>query len=93
MRALALLLGIGLFDLVATAVLSARGRIVEANPLMAPVLARGEFAFVVVKAGTLLVAGVLLVRAKVRDPIGVRRACLAGSGVYAALLVATVCRS
>ncbi len=64
MGALALLLGIGLFDLVATAVLSAQGRIVEANPLMAPVLAWGEWAFVAVKGATLVAAGILFVRAQ-----------------------------
>lgn len=92
MRALALLLGIGLLDLVATAVLSAQGRIVEANPLMAPILARGELAFVVVKAATLALAGILLARAARRDPAGVRRACLAGSGIYALVLIVTVSR-
>ncbi|RYG16449.1 hypothetical protein EON82_24985 [bacterium] len=86
-------MGIGLFDLVATATLNAQGRIVEANPLMAPVLARGELAFVSVKGATLVLAGVLLIRARQKDPAGVERACLVGSGVYALAMMLTVCLS
>ena len=83
MRSLALLLGIGFADLVATAVLHARGLIEERNPLMAPLLTRGEIGFVVVKAGTLILAGTILARA---EPRQARWACLAGSGAYALLL-------
>ena len=92
-RAIAALLLIGLIDLLATTVLHARGAIVETNPLMAPLLERGEAPFVVVKAATLVAAGLLMMRAGRRDPNGVRRACWAGSGVYVAALVATACRS
>ena len=81
-RALALLLGIGLLDLVATALLSARGLVEERNPAMAPLLAHGVAPFVAVKTATLLAAWLLLVRQERRT---MRRACLWGSALYAAL--------
>ena len=59
MRALGLLLAFGITDLIATAILNAHDLIEERNPLMAPLLARGEWGFVIVK-GTTLVVGVLL---------------------------------
>ncbi len=87
MRPLVLLLGIGLADLVATATLHARGLIEERNPMTAPLLTQGEWGFVVVKAATLLIAGVLLAKQARHDRNAVRRACLLGSGAYALLLV------
>ncbi len=85
MRALGLLMAIGTADLVATAVLFGQDRIEERNPLMAAALAHGPWVFVVVKAATLVLAAVLLIR---QDRAVVRRACLAGSGAYGVLLAA-----
>ena len=86
MRALRLLIGIGVADLVATATLHARGLIEERNPVMAPLLTRGEWGFVAVKAATLLLGGLVLARQARHDRNAVRWACLAGSGAYALLL-------
>ena len=87
-RALGLLLLIGGLDLVVTIVLNAQGRIEEANPLMAPVLANGAGAFVLVKGLTLVLAWLLLARHAEVDLRGVRRACLGGSALYVAILAA-----
>ena len=83
-RALVLLLALGLTDLVATAALQAQGSIVERNPLMGPILDGGIAPFVFVKLGTLVLAGILLVRQARLDRESVRRACLLGSGLYVA---------
>ena len=83
MRALGLLLGIGMADLIATAVLSTDERFEERNPLMAGLLAHGPWPFVAAKAATLVVAGLLLAR---QDRRTMQRACLFGSGAYAVLL-------
>lgn len=87
MRALRLLMALGLVDLVATATLHAQGLIDERNPLMAPLLNGGEWGFVVAKGVTLAIGGVLLTRQARHDRRSVRRACLFGSGAYATLLV------
>ena len=91
-RALGLLLLIGGLDLVATVLLNAQGRIEEANPLMSPVLANGAGAFALVKGATLISAWLLLARHARSDLGEVRRACLGGSALYAAILLAVVSR-
>ena len=91
-RALGLLLLVGGLDLVATALLSAQERIEEVNPLMAPILASGAGAFVLVKGLTLAFAWLLLARHAREDLRGVRRACIGGSAIYAAILLAVASR-
>lgn len=82
-RALALLLAIGLLDLVATVILHVHGLIEERNPLMAPLLAQGWMGFALVKSATLAVGWFLLARADVRQA---RWPCLMGSAGYVTLL-------
>jgi len=85
-RALAALLAIGLLDLVATAILHAQGQIEELNPVMAPVIAGGEWRFVAVKSATLAFAWLILARRAKDAPTQVRRACLWGCAAYLCLL-------
>ncbi len=85
-RALAVLLAIGLLDLIATAILHAQGQIQELNPLMAPVLGQSETKFVLVKGATLVFAWILLVRYARHDLKQVRRACLWGTAAYISML-------
>ncbi len=85
-RALAVLLAIGFFDLIATVWLHAQGKIEELNPVMAPLLAGGEWPFAAVKTATLLFAWVLLAKQAKKAPQEVRQACLFGSAAYLALL-------
>ena len=68
-RALVLLLAIGFFDLIVTAVLHANGMITELNPLMKPLLEQGEWLFAIVKSFTLIAA-----------PAAVSSCCSTGSG-------------
>ncbi len=81
-----MLLAIGLLDLIATVFLHAQGKIEELNPVMAPLLAGGEWQFAAVKAATLGLAWILLVHQAKSAPKQVRRACLFGCGAYLALL-------
>jgi len=84
-RALGLLLLIGLVDLVVTAVLHSSGAIVELNPLMRPLLARGEWLFAIVKGATLVLAWVAMAWYARQNRDFVRKACLLGSGAYLAI--------
>lgn len=81
-RAIALLLAIGVLDLIVTTWLHATGTIVEMNPIMRTFIDRSEFLFVVVKGMTLLVGYLMLVRFARTNIDFVRKACLAGSVVY-----------
>jgi hypothetical protein len=85
-RALAAFLAIGLLDLIVTVFLHAQGKIEELNPVMAPLLAGGEWRFAAVKAATLGMAWFLLAHQAKSTPKQVRRACLFGSLAYIALL-------
>jgi hypothetical protein len=76
---------IGLLDLVATAGLHAQGKIVELNPLMAPLVERSEWLFVLVKGATLAVGGRVLDRLACDRPQFVTRACWAACGAYVAI--------
>lgn len=81
-RALALLLGIGILDMVSTAWLHSHGLIVEMNPVMKVLIERGEWLFILVKGGTLFLAWLLMVQYS-RDHLQlVRISCLLGSAVY-----------
>ncbi len=55
-KSLVVLIVIGLIDLIATAMLHARGLIVELNPIMRPVIEHSEWLFALIKGSTLLVA-------------------------------------
>jgi hypothetical protein len=81
-RALLLLLGIGFFDLLVTALLHANGLIVELNPLMRPLIEQSEWLFVFVKSLTLVAAWCALAW-YARQNLGfVRKVCLLSSAVY-----------
>lgn len=87
-RSVAMLLGIGLVDLIVTAVLHANGMIRELNPFMRYFIEQSEWLFALVKGMTLITAWLALVSyARVNLPF-VRRAAFAGSCVY--LLIWTV---
>lgn len=79
---LGLLIGIGLLDLVVTAVLHAQGLIVELNPLMRVFIERSEWLFALVKGATLLAAFVVMRKHAKKNPEFVRSACLWGSAAY-----------
>lgn len=81
-RAIYLLLGIGLLDLITTAVLHAQGRIQELNPLMKPIIEQSEWLFVLVKGATLVAAAVGLIWYGKQNREFVRKACIAGSFAY-----------
>src|SRR5690349_12595392 len=81
-RAIYLLVGIGLIDLIVTAVLHAQGRIVELNPVMRPLIEQSEWLFAFVKGLTLAIAWVGLVWYGKQNPRFVRFACIAGSFAY-----------
>ncbi len=81
-RNIALLLGIGLIDLIATAVLHAKGMIVELNPVMRVFIERGEWLFALVKGLTLVLAGVVMWNHAKKNPKFVSQVALMGSGAY-----------
>jgi hypothetical protein len=81
-RALVLLLAIGFFDLLLTAVLHANGLIVELNPLMRPLIEQSEWLFALVKTSTLVAAWCALAWYAKHNLRFVRQVCLLGSAVY-----------
>lgn len=81
-RALAVLLFVGIADLIATAWLHSRGLIVELNPLMRPLIERSEWLFVVVKSLTLVLAWAVLAWYGRQNLGFVRKACTIGSIAY-----------
>jgi hypothetical protein len=81
-RAIALIIAIGLIDLVSTAWLHARGQIVEMNPLMRGIIDQSEWLFVLVKGLTLVGGWLILVHYAKVNLLFVRRACLLGSVAY-----------
>lgn len=81
-RAIYLLLGIGLVDLIVTAVLHSQGRIQELNPLMKPLIEQSEWLFAFVKGMTLVVAAIGLVWYGRQNREFVRKACILGSFAY-----------
>lgn len=87
-RAIYLLLGIGLLDLITTAVLHAQGKIQELNPLMKPLIEQSEWLFVLVKGATLVAAAIGLIWYGRQNREFVRKACILGSFAY--LMVFTV---
>lgn len=81
-RALVLLLLIGFIDLFTTAILHAKGLIVELNPLMRPLIERSEWTFVLVKSLSLLLAWGVMAWYANQNRAFVRKVCLAGSAAY-----------
>jgi len=84
-RALAVLLAIGLVDLISTAVMHQQGMIVELNPLMRVLIERSEWLFAFVKGGTLVIAWAALVWYSKTNKDFVHKACVAGSVAYMAV--------
>lgn len=73
---------IGVIDLISTAVLHARGEIVELNPVMRPFINHSEWEFAFAKGLTLGIGWVLLRRYAGSSPKFVRNVCLAGCAAY-----------
>ncbi len=86
-RALLLLVCIGVLDLISTAVLHARGQIVELNPVMRPFLNHSEWEFAFVKGLTLGFAWFLMRKYAHSSPRFVRNVCLAGCLLYVGIWV------
>ena len=81
-KSLLLLMGIGLLDLISTAVLHAQGMIVEMNPIMRVFIEHSEWLFVLAKGATLAIAFWVISRYVKSHPQFVTKACLFGSGAY-----------
>lgn len=81
-RWLLLLLAIGFVDLIVTALLHQQGLIVELNPLMRPIIETSEWLFAGVKALTLLLAWVVILKFSQTHLEFIKRACAIGSGAY-----------
>lgn len=79
---MALLLGIGFIDLIATAILHSQGKIVELNPIMRPLIEQSELLFSCVKGLTLVAAWVVMARYAKHNLDFVRKACCIGAGAY-----------
>src|SRR5579862_7289928 len=81
-RALALLMLIGIIDLVSTAWMHANGQIVELNPIMRFFIDRSEWLFAAVKGLTLIGAWAALAWYCKYNRKFVRNACLIGTFAY-----------
>ena len=84
-RSLALLLFIGVADLIATAVLHAQGLIVEMNPLMRGFIDRSEWLFAFAKLVTLILGWAVMASYAKKNPVFVRNVCTYGSIAYLGL--------
>lgn len=82
-RTLGLLIGIGILDLIVTAVLHAKGMIVEMNPIMRPFIEHSEWLFALVKGATLAAGWAVMVWYAKQNLAFVRKVCLYGSFAYA----------
>lgn len=80
--ALALLMAIGLLDLLSTALLHRAGMIVEVNPIMRFFIVKSEWLFAFAKGITLGAAWGAMAWYARTDLRFVTRACLIGSAVY-----------
>lgn len=83
-------MALGWADLVLTAVLHEQGQIVELNPLMRPLLERGEWLFAAVKASTLLALWVVMAKQYLARPQFVRQMSAWGCVAYLTLWAAFV---
>ena len=81
-RSIALLIGIGLIDLVTTAWLHAQGLVVELNPIMRAFIDRGDWLFILVKGASLVIAWIVMARYARTNRAFVRKICLLGSVAY-----------
>jgi uncharacterized membrane protein len=59
-----------------------QGMIVELNPVMRPVIDRGEWLFILVKGGTLALAWYTMATYAKTNRAFVRKVCLTGSAAY-----------
>lgn len=89
-RSIALLMFVGFADLAMTAILHARGLIVELNPVMRVLIDRSEWLFVAVKGGFLVFAWAVMASYAKKDRRFVRNACLIGSAVYVTIWLSWV---
>ncbi len=87
-RAIALIILIGLIDLVSTAWLHATGQIIEMNPAMRFFIDKSEWLFILVKGLTLVAGWMMLVRYARVNRVFVRNACLVGSVAYMGIWLA-----
>lgn len=87
-RALALFLLLGFIDLISTAVLHAKGLIVELNPLMRIFIERSEWLFALVKGATLIAGWVVLAWYAKQNREFVRKLSLVASAAYVTIWVA-----
>jgi hypothetical protein len=79
---LAVLMFIGIVDLISTAVLHAKGLIVELNPVMRPIIEHSEWLFAIVKGATLVVAYLTMLQYARHNVEFVRRASRVGILLY-----------
>ncbi|MEZ0325336.1 MAG: DUF5658 family protein [Fimbriimonas sp.] len=86
-KSLILLICIGLIDLVATAMLHARGLIVELNPIMRPVIEHSEWAFALVKGVTLLIAFITMSQYARQNSVFVGKASKIGILMYTGIWI------
>ena len=84
-KSLAVLLLIGVLDLVSTAVLHAKGLIVEMNPIMRFFIQQSEWLFAFVKGLTIGAAWVTLAWYAKQNKEFVAKACALGSYAYVTL--------
>lgn len=84
-RSIVLFIGIGIIDLVSTAVLHANGMIVELNPLMRVFIEQGEWVFALVKGFTLVGGWIVLAWYARFNLDFVRKVSLVGSALYIAV--------
>lgn len=85
---LAVLMAIGFIDLISTAVLHAKGLIIEVNPLMRPLIEHNEWTFAFVKSLTLFGAWYVMARHAQKGEqalVFVRQACVVASLAYVAI--------
>lgn len=81
-KSLALLLAIGTIDLITTAVLHAKGMIVELNPLMRVFITQSEWLFAFVKGITIGAAWGMMAWYAKQNKEFVSKACILGSLAY-----------
>ncbi len=81
-RALALFVGIGVIDLVTTAVLHAQGLVVELNPIMNVLIQKSEWLFAFGKGMTLFLGWWAMRWYAAQNRDFVRKASLWGSAIY-----------
>jgi hypothetical protein len=80
-------MGIGILDMLLTAVLYSQGLVMERNPLMRPLIEHSEWLFMLVKGSTLGIAWLALAHYARTNLQFVRLASLTGSVAYVTIWV------